>query len=157
MSGGRSHHSSHISSICSSLLSNKSMTSSKFHKEISGHLINIRTLSQCTEALTTSLWLSEAARQLSEACIRELEAQLSASDAHATIRNLKNQELHHQAMEKTGMCKKCKINMEGCVITPLNGAVLFAQQDAECWEKEAAEEVKKKTKTDAVLVREHQH
>src|SRR6266481_4390235 len=46
--------------------------------------------------------------------------------------------------------------MEGHVITPLNGAALFAQQDAERQEKEVAEEAKKKTKTDAVLAREHQ-
>jgi len=26
--------------------------------------------------------------------------------------------LYHQAPEETGTCKKCKINMEGCVITP---------------------------------------
>ena len=47
--------------------------------------------------------------------------------------------------------------MEGCVITPLDGAVLFAQQDAECQKKEADEEAKKKSKTDAILLREHQH
>ncbi len=94
-----------------------------------GHLVNIRTLSQCTEALTTSLRHSEASCQLSEACVHELKAQLSAADAHATIRNLENQELHHQAAQKTGMCKKCKINMEGCIITLLNGVALFSQQD----------------------------
>ena len=71
-----------------------------------GHLVNIRTLSQHTEALITSLQLSEAIRQLSEAHVHELEVQLSASDAHATIRNLENQELRRQATEKTGMRKK---------------------------------------------------
>ena len=39
-----------------------------------------------------------------------------------------------------------------CVITPLDGAVLFAQQDVEHQKKEA----KKKSKTDAILSREHQ-
>ena len=81
---------------------------------------------------------------------------LEAASAHATICNLENQELHRWLAEKTGTRKKCKINMEGCVITPLNCAVLFAQQDAECQKKEADEEVKKKSKTDAILSREHQ-
>ena len=53
-------------------------------------------------------------------------------------------------------CKKCKINTEGYIISPLNAVALFAQQDTECWEKEMAEEAKKKSKTDLVLVREHQ-
>ena len=88
----------------------------------------------------------------------ELEVWLSASEAHATIRNFENQELCRlQGAEKTGMGKKRKINMEGCIITPLNDAALFAQQDTECWEKEAANEAKKKSKTDAMLAREHQH
>ncbi len=80
------------------------------------------------------------------------------SEAHATICNFENQELHClQGAEKTGMGKKCKINMEGHIITPLNGVALFAQQDTECWEKEVADEAKKKSKMDAVLAKEHQH
>jgi len=94
---------------------------------------------------------------LYESRVHELEVRLEASDAHATIRNLENQELCHMAAEKTGMCKKRKVNTEGCIITPLNGAALFAQQDTECREKEVAEEAKKKSKTDAMLAREHQH
>ena len=81
---------------------------------------------------------------------------LEAASAHATICNLENQELCRRLAGKTGTCKKRKINMEGCVITPLNGVVLFAQQDAEFQKKEADEEVKKKSKTDAIISREHQ-
>src|SRR6266481_4176204 len=47
-------------------------------------------------------------------------------------------------------------NTEGHIITPLNGAALFAQQDTERREKEVADEAKKKSKMDAVLAREHQ-
>ena len=46
--------------------------------------------------------------------------------------------------------------MEGCIITPLNGVALFAQQDTEHQVKETADEAKKKSKTDAVQLREHQ-
>ena len=58
------------------------------------------------------------------------------------IRNSENLALHHQLAEKTGTRKKHKINTEGCIITPLNGAALFAQQDAERQEKQANEEAK---------------
>ena len=54
------------------------------------------------------------------------------------------------------MRKKCKINMEGHIITPLNGAALFAQQDAEHKEKQANEDAKQKSKTDAIRSREHE-
>ena len=54
------------------------------------------------------------------------------------------------------MHKKCKINMEGHIITPLDGVVLFVQQDVECREKEADEEAKQKSKTDTMHLREHQ-
>ena len=83
-------------------------------------------------------------------------AMLQAAGAHATICNLENQELCHQLAEKTGMHKKCKINTEGHVITPLDGVVLFAQQDVECQKKEVDKEAKKKSKMDAILLREHQ-
>ena len=46
--------------------------------------------------------------------------------------------------------------MEGHIITPLDGAVLFAQQDAEHQEKQANEEAKQKSKTDAICLREHE-
>ena len=62
-----------------------------------------------------------------------------------------------QLAEKTRTCKKCKINTEGCIITPLDSVALFAQQDAECQDKQAAEEAKQKSKTDAIHLREHQH
>ena len=42
-------------------------------------------------------------------------------------------------------------------MTPLNGVALFVQQDVECQAKEAADEAKKKSKMDAVQLREHQH
>ena len=84
------------------------------------------------------------------------DAMLDASNAHATIRNSENQGLHRQLAEKTGMRKKRKINMEGCIITPLDGAVLFAQQDAECQEKQVDAEAKLKSKTDAIRSREHE-
>ena len=84
------------------------------------------------------------------------DAMLEAASAHATICNLENQELHHQLAEKTGTCKKHKMNTEGHVITPLDGVVLFAQQDVEHQKKAADEEVKKKSKMDAILSREHQ-
>jgi len=97
-----------------------SSVESELHKEIVSNLVNIKVLSHHTEALTTVV-------QLSLAHIHELKAWLEASDTHATIRNLKNQELCHQIVEKTGMCKKHKINMEGCIITSLNGVALFVQ------------------------------
>ena len=56
------------------------------------------------------------------------------------IHNLKNQGLCHQLAAKTGMCKKHKINIEGHIITPLDGVVLLAQQDVERQEEEVAEE-----------------
>ena len=37
----------------------------------------------------------------------------------------------------------------------IDGAALFAQQDAECQEKQANEEVKQKSKTDTIRSREH--
>ena len=54
------------------------------------------------------------------------EAMLKASDTHATIHNLENQELCCQLAEKTRTCKKHKINTEGCIIIPLDSAALFA-------------------------------
>ena len=73
--------------------------------------------------------------KLTEVHVHKLEVQLEVSDAHATISNLNNQALCSQALEKTGMHKKCKINMEGHVITPLNVVVLFSQQHVEHQEK----------------------
>ena len=64
-----------------------------------------------------------------------------------------NQALCFQAPEKTGTCKKSKINMEGHIITPLNGAALFAQQDMDRQEKEMPKEAKKKSNMDLVLAR----
>jgi len=87
------------------------------------HLVNIKTLSHCTEALTTAYRYKDAALQSAEVHVCELKVWLEASDAHATICNLKNQALCCQASEKTGTCKKHKINMEGHVITPLNGVI----------------------------------
>ena len=83
-----------------------------------------------------------------------LHAWHQASDAHATICNLKNQELCHQLAEKTGTCRKGKINMEGCIITP--SVALFMQQDTVRWAKETADEAKKKSKIDTVQLRECQ-
>ena len=141
------------------------------------NIVDLSVLSHHNEALSTKLalthaevcelkvWLdasevqldaSEAWCQASEARHQALEAMLWVSDAHAMICNFKNQDLHHQLAEKTRTCKKCKINMEGCIITPLEGAALFSQQDADHQEKQAAEEAKKKSKTDTILLREHQ-
>ena len=102
-------------------------------------------------------WVSEAQCWASEAQRRASDAMLQASDTCAMICNLENQELRRQLAEKTGTHKKRKLNIEGCIITPLDALVLFLQQEAECWEREAAEEAKNKSKTDAVLLREHQH
>ena len=45
--------------------------------------------------------------------------------------------------------------MEGHIITPLDGAALFALQDVEHQEKQANEEAKQKSKTDTICLREH--
>ena len=82
---------------------------------------------------------------------------LDASNAHATIRNSENLALCRQLAEKTGMCKKRKINTEGRIITPLDGAALFAQQDVERHEKQANEDAKQKSKMDTIHSREHEH
>jgi len=112
-------------------------------------LIDIKTLSHHTEALTARYMLTMVGNH-------KLKAWLEASDAHATICNLKNHELCHQLAEKTGTCKKCKINTEGHVITHLNGVALFVRQDMEHRVQEVAEKAKKKSKTDTVLAREQQ-
>src|SRR6266481_7707901 len=159
MSSLPSRCSSHVSSICSSLLSINSVANFEaLHQENASQVLDIKALTYCVEALTAAIKNKDALLQVAEARNGELEVWLSASEAHATIRNFENQELRRlQGAEKTGTGKKCKINMEGCIITPLNSVALFAQQDTECQEKEAADEAKKKSKMDAMLVREHQH
>ena len=110
--------------------------------------------------LQVQLEATEAQHQLENAEHQASEAMLKVSDAHAKICNLENQELHHghrQLAEKTRRRMKSKINMEGCIITPLNGAALFAQQDAERQEKQANEDTKQKSKMDAIRSREHEH
>ena len=141
------------------------------------HVVDISVLSSRNDNLATKLklsevhvrelqaWLNEAQAQLDEAkawldasevhC-RLSDAMLDASNAHATIRNSENLGLRRQLAEKTGTCKKHKIKMEGRIITPLDGAALFAQQDAECQEKQANEDPKQKSKTDTIHSREHE-
>ena len=126
------------------------------------HVVNISVLSHRNEVLATKLELSEvhvckleARLDASEAHHRLSDAMLDASNTHATIRNTENQALRCQLAEKTGTRKKRKINTEGHIITPLNGAALFAQQDAEHQEKQANEDAKQKSKTDTIHSREH--
>ena len=160
MSDGPSHCGSHVSSACTSLLSSKS-TESDLRKELASHLVDLKTLSCRNEALTTRVQKLEMQLKVSDARLKASDAQLQASDAklqaHVVIHNLENQELRRQLAEKTGTRKKYKLNTEGRVITPLDASVLFLQQEAERREREAAEEAKNKSKTDAVFSREHQH
>ena len=97
------------------------------------HIVDISVLSHRNEVLATKFELSEAhVRELeawldvSEAHHWLSDAMLDASNAHAMIRNAENQALCRQLAEKTGTCKKHKINTEGRIITPLDGAALFS-------------------------------
>ena len=147
-SGGPSHCSSLVSSTCTPLLSSNPTEASELnlHKELALQASNISIISHQKDALAAHVCGLELQLELSD-------ARHQVSDAHAMISNLKTQELHCQLAEKTGTCKKCKINMEGCVI---DSVALFVQQDTECWVKEMADESKKNSKTDAVQSREHQ-
>ena len=127
------------------------------------NVINLSILSQHNEALSMEVcklkvWLDVemAWNHVEQAECKVADVMLQAAGAHAMICNLEKQELHCQLAEKTRTHKKCKINMEGHIITPLDSVVLFAQQDAEHWKKEVDEEAKQKSKTDAILSREHQ-
>ena len=102
------------------------------------HVDDLSVLSHHNEALSTDLAASHAANcelqvqlEVAEALHQLENTEHQVSDAHATICNLENQELCCQLTEKTRTCKKCKINMEGCIITPLDSVALFVQQDAD--------------------------
>ena len=165
-----SRRSSHISSAHTSLLSSNATPSSELRKELATHIADISILSHRNEDQATKLKLSKVYARELESHVRKLEARLDASEArrqlsdamldvsnaHATIRNSENLALRRQLVEKTRTRKKCKINTEGCIITPLDGAALFAQQDAERQEKQANEDAKQKSKTDAIRSREHE-
>ena len=115
-------HCSLVSSACTSFLSSNPVEPSElsFCKELALHASDISIISHQKDALTAHVQDLKLRLQLSD-------TRCQASDAHAMICNLKNQELHHQLAEKTGTCKKHKINTEGHIITPLDGVALFVQ------------------------------